>query len=254
VQNDKTDTASEAGKQDAYPGRVGSRLLVGAARIGLVSWAELSLAAKDTLPQNPAMFGVAGGKFVLFHAFAELHAAKAALRRRYKQLAALRLAYPKEVIGPAWLTPLGWASVAGQEFASELRRHRVEVSDIPLEESQPEEFFWIDSLHWRQPPHPIPIALGGRQSEAGGAIVMDIDLPPEARKAGMPVTAIDRACDDDRQWFEAHPGESVRERPYMPGEGINEPPPGYEGWVRVVQSQPGTRSRETTFRPIRKNA
>jgi hypothetical protein len=158
------------------------------------------------------------------------------LRQRYKQLAALGILNPKELIGPARLTPLASTSARGQDFASELRRHGVEVSNIPVEENQPGEFFWLDALIWQplgEPSAPPP---------------MD-HLPVELDPA-----AVERVTADDREWFRARPLARVRERPFVPGEGMIAKrlwPPGYEPWVRVEQIEPGYRTREVTFRPTK---
>jgi hypothetical protein len=269
VQNDQTDTLNQTKEQDAYPGTVGSRLMVGAARLGLVSWAEMPVAGERSLPPGPAMFTLAGGRFVLFHPFLDVHAARAALRRRYKQLAALGIANPKAALGPARLTPLASTSARGRAFAHDLGRRGVEVSDIPLPESWPDEHAWLDSLLWRPPPQPTPRVTGGGQS---GALVMDVDtgtdmeseaspigngnepniLPPEAIP-GVTKAGLAEAMADDRAWFERHPGASVRERPFIPGEAPP-PRPGYEARVKVTQEKPGFRTREIIFHPIGENA
>jgi hypothetical protein len=262
VQNDKTDTASERGTQDPYPGTVGSRLMVGAARLGLVTWAELPVAGERSLPPSPAMFTLAGGRFVLFHPFPDVHAAKAGRRRQLRRLAALGIANPKEAIGPARLTPQALASARGQEFARDLDRHGVKVSDIPLPESWPGEHAWLDSLLWQPPPRAMPRVAGGG---LGGALVMDIDgvsrgetadepdiLHPEAIP-GVTSAGLDQAMADDRAWFERHPGETVRLRPFIPGESPP-PPPGCEARVKVVQSAPGSRTREIIYVSVGENA
>lgn len=60
--------------------------------------------------------------------------------------------------------------------------------------------------------------------------------------------ATDRASEDDRLYFEAHPGENVRYRAAFPGEflgvGTTEPPcPGATLEVEVAQLRPGARTR-----------
>jgi hypothetical protein len=59
-----------------------------------------------------------------------------------------------------------------------------------------------------------------------------------------PLTAIDRACEGDRRWFEAHPGQAQRLRRPMAGEfhpfeGQTAQPP----LVLVLQIRPGLRVR-----------
>jgi hypothetical protein len=68
--------------------------------------------------------------------------------------------------------------------------------------------------------------------------------------ARRPVTersAVERASDSDRLWFERHPGSRVRLRPMIAGEfdvsGIPADLPA-DGWVRVRQLAPGVRVRE----------
>jgi hypothetical protein len=209
TQNDQADTADARGKQE-YPGPVGSRLFVGAARIGMRSWArpeEIPLvlmrhAVPPIKPGTVSKGGVNGKPFETFHSFPNAHAAKAALRRRYKQLAALAITSPKEHIGPARLTPLASRSARGQEFASELRRHGVEVSNIPVEESQPGDFFWLDALVW-QPPR-AGHAIHERREVRLGGFIMDLDTEePRQPEVGWPshpfhMAALERAVADDR--------------------------------------------------------
>lgn len=61
---------------------------------------------------------------------------------------------------------------------------------------------------------------------------------------------VNRVLDDDREWFEAHPGASVRVRPVTPAEvadllaaGADRP----TGDVIVLNLAPGLRMRRFTF-------
>jgi hypothetical protein len=63
--------------------------------------------------------------------------------------------------------------------------------------------------------------------------------------------AADFASEDDRLWFEDHPGESTRHRPAIPGElpGMR-PLPAAEGmdverYIEVTQVEPGFRLRRS---------
>jgi hypothetical protein len=65
-------------------------------------------------------------------------------------------------------------------------------------------------------------------------------------------TAINRASESDRLWFEKHPGVDTRTRPYIPGEftppGEDDPLPSLPDdqtsiLVDVVQVRPGQRVR-----------
>lgn len=65
------------------------------------------------------------------------------------------------------------------------------------------------------------------------------------------VEAVERASEDDRRWFEANPGESVRYRDLIPGEfplpelpgGLEERLPTDRFQIEVVQLAPGARVR-----------
>ena len=60
------------------------------------------------------------------------------------------------------------------------------------------------------------------------------------------MSAIDRASEDDRVWFESHPGCDRRLRPRQPGEfgpAEDEIPFEMFPWVTVVQVAPGVRTR-----------
>ena len=56
---------------------------------------------------------------------------------------------------------------------------------------------------------------------------------------------VERACEDDRIWFLAHPGESTRHRIALIGEHPNfqQPQPGLVLYVKVTLLGPGLRAR-----------
>lgn len=65
--------------------------------------------------------------------------------------------------------------------------------------------------------------------------------------------AIDKASEDDRLWFEQHPGRSFRLRDAVPFEYNQQLPPAAEGvsWRTVVlQIKPGVRSRSPMGLPV----
>jgi hypothetical protein len=133
---------------------------------------------------------------------------------------------------------------------------------IPLAESWPNEHDWLDSSLWQ--PSTMGVMQRTHDGGRGGALVIDYDsragvaadepqiLPPEVIP-GVTKAGLDQAMADDRAWFVTHPGEGSRTRPLIPGESPP-PPPGYEARVKVVQTEPGTRTREITFHPISENA
>ncbi len=54
---------------------------------------------------------------------------------------------------------------------------------------------------------------------------------------------VDAVCERDREYFEAHPGETSYARPYIPGEFHPGPPLPQDAMVEVCYLGPGLRSR-----------
>jgi hypothetical protein len=57
--------------------------------------------------------------------------------------------------------------------------------------------------------------------------------------------------EDDRLWFDAHPGETERVRAFAEGEAAVDPPPAGHRWVATVvrQLEPGVRTRQFVHVP-----
>lgn len=84
-------------------------------------------------------------------------------------------------------------------------------------------------------------------SPIGTFMVNDVDADLVERRR---VRAAEVASDDDRCWFELHPGETVRHRPAFPDEFPRDPglPPGeWEQQVEVTRLGPGLRVRRPLF-------
>jgi len=71
-------------------------------------------------------------------------------------------------------------------------------------------------------------------------------------KPRLDMNTVDSVSEQDRLWFEAHPGVNEYSRPYVQGEITADTYPLMDGlcdkpMMRVVQIKPGVRARMTLF-------
>ncbi len=76
-----------------------------------------------------------------------------------------------------------------------------------------------------------------------------VELQPSDVELSMhDLKVMDAVTSDDADWFDAHPGETVRYRPVVPGEFgvVAVMPPGVQQWCEVSQAGPGVRFRRVS--------
>ncbi len=70
-------------------------------------------------------------------------------------------------------------------------------------------------------------------------------VPLGSPPSGLDLRVVEAVTQDDRAWFGAHPGETVRWRPMVPGETVVESPapPGCAWVIEVTRLAEGARTR-----------
>jgi hypothetical protein len=134
VENDKTDTASEKGRQGPYPGPIGAQFISGAARYGSIYYEDLRSGRELTElgERPPAMCTLHGLELVTFRVYNSATAVKEAMRRRWRWLATRGIVNPKEAIGPVRLTERASLSARGMELQRKLEKRGLKVERLRL--------------------------------------------------------------------------------------------------------------------------